>query len=877
MNHWANPEENGQYQVKIVPIVAEYGIRKNFGYMHKWRPAPLNDMIYHVFTVAGLHPGFWDFFNQLMRQNPFDKWVNMADLAEARGTHFDIYDAKGRQFPKTKVWVMKTYDRLTLIAIEKLGALPVDPKLEMFFRVYRPSILIDTPQERKEGKEPNRFKYKTLIYTSVHEFRELVTHYLAWKKLPGFTGVYVNGKRYTKDLETAPPFNVADVIEIWHDPSVIRVETYQYSSLKDFYSILDKKRKVIVHPPKDKGNFKLNYFDDNDYFLLGKDGIGLYLHRNDVRTVRQLTHADVAISDDAIQNTSTYITELNNTKQLQVQVLIRETAWDKEWLHDAARIRYLYRLPDADILRAFTGARSNMEEWRADELEKGASLSFNRLQFRDISTEGAMGAVGYNASARALSEHLFKAEYVEGGRGIDIPITYRDLGTAWEYDEEGKLINFYNFSNSRHYTPVNKQCKLVEFTLGEAGRNLDITITNNTTEINPTFDYRVYTSGYSVDLQTIVGEMTDVTGNDEVYLIDNNHINWQKLDQVNQRGILISNKQILGYSFMIDHIDKSLSFDLTHIYHPGGLKSPVNFAQVDVWLNGHSLIDNVDWFMKGNSIYIHNKEFIVPGPQQITVRGYGISPKIGETLFETELGFVEGGVIGNFKRYNLRGDRPTRIVIAGKLYYSDDVPRAEREVPNQQWDELNGRPYMVKHVYCPIRYVRAHDNYPLKEEARTLDKKISDYLTKYLPKPSKKSDEITWEKGESYSMGSGNKPAIPNLQDKYRVFSPFMNVIVNTMVNNLLRLPKLIEEDGVSKYSDQDIYETIRRFTWWLEFDPTKKDFDQRYFAIMPYANHETLVVNSKELKFIKQINDTFLDSICIIEGHFEVNDNVRK
>lgn len=126
-------------------------------------------------------------------------------------------------------------------------------------------------------------------------------------------------------------------------------------------------------------------------------------------------------------------------------------------------------------------------------------------------------------------------------------------------------------------------------------------------------------------------------------------------------------------------------------------------------------------------------------------------------------------------------------------------------------------------------------------------------------------------------MGSGNKPAIPNLQDKYRVFSPFMNVIVNTMVNNLLKLPKLIEEDGVSKYSDQDIYETIRRFTWWLEFDPTKKDFDQRYFAIMPYANHETLVVNSKELKFIKQINDTFLDSICIIEGHFEVNDNVRK
>lgn len=876
MNYWANPEENGQYQVNIFPIVGEYGIRKNFGYMNKWRSAPLNDSIYHVFSAAGLHPGYWSFFNQLMNRNPFDQWVNLADLAEARGVHFDVYNAKGYQYPRTKIWVMKTYDRLTLIAIEKLKALPVDPKLEMFFRVYRPSVLVDNI-EREEPEQPNRFKYKTLIYTSVVEFREIVQHYLAWKKLPGYTGVLVDGQIYDKDLSIAPPFDVSTVIEVWHDPTVIRSEIYNYNSLKDYYSILDKKRKVILHPPNKKGDFTLRYFDDNDYYLVGKSGKGLYLHRNNVTTVRQLTHRDVVIADDAIRNTCSYSEDLAIPNQVKIRVLIRATKWDRQWLHDSNRVRFLYRMPDADILRAFTGARSNMEEWRADNLEMSYANDFRRSQFRNLTTEGALKAVGYNAATRILSEPLFKAKYEPGSRGIDIPITYRDLGTAWEYDAEGKLLDFYNFSNSRHYSPRNPKCELVEFTFGESGRDIDILITNKSETISPNFDYRVYTSGYSIDKESLVGELTDVTGNEEIYSIENGIITWNKLDQVNQRGVIISNRKTLAYSFELDHLDKNLSFDVTHIYSPGGLISPINFAQIDLWLNDHPLIDNVDWFIKGNSIYIHNKQFIKEGPQKITIRGYGISPVKDHTLHETELGFIDGGVIGNFDRYHLRNDRATRIVIGGRLVHSDDVPRAERERPADQWNELNGLPYMVKHIHCPIRYVREYSNFPLKEEERKLDKKVSDYLTKYLPKPSKDEDAITWENGSPFPDGRNELPSIPNLLDKYRLFSPFLSVIVNTLVAGFIKLPEVIEEEKGVKFSDQDIYKLVQRFTWWLEFDPAKRDFDRRYFAIMPYANYEKVVVNKEEFLFIKQINDTFLDSVCIIEGHFEVNDNVRK
>ncbi|MDG4870861.1 hypothetical protein P8631_22945, partial [Guyparkeria sp. 1SP6A2] len=79
------------------------------------------------------------------------------------------------------------------------------------------------------------------------------------------------------------------VVEIIHDPTVIRAEFYRYDQLPGYYSEMDKVRKLILHPPKVEGDFSLRYFDDNDYFLLGPKNYGLYFHRNNERSVRQLT------------------------------------------------------------------------------------------------------------------------------------------------------------------------------------------------------------------------------------------------------------------------------------------------------------------------------------------------------------------------------------------------------------------------------------------------------------------------------------------------------------------------------------------------------------------------------------------------------------
>ncbi|WP_228493071.1 DUF7193 family protein, partial [Pseudomonas aeruginosa] len=84
---------------------------------------------------------------------------------------------------------------------------------------------------------------------------------------------------------------------------------------------------------------------------------------------------------------------------------------------------------------------------------------------------------------------------------------------------------------------------------------------------------------------------------------------------------------------------------------------PLIPAQIDIWMNGHPLIDNVDWIFDNGYCYIINKQFIQPGAQQFVVRCHDLWEDKERPKVETELGFVDGGVIGRFKRYNLREDR----------------------------------------------------------------------------------------------------------------------------------------------------------------------------------------------------------------------------
>lgn len=866
---WGNPEENVQYQVKLVRVTPDFGVINRYSYMNKWRTLPKQNTPYHIFSAAGLEPGFWNFMNHTARRQPLDRWYNVGELARYRGFQLDMYTTKGYQYSRSHCWVMRTYDGLTLFAVQKLNGIPLPVSTDLYFRCYTPSISVTTGDLDPATKN-NPFVYESMLYANPTEMAVFMERYSFIKGKPGFTGVFHNGVYFAGGPNAIPSLAVGDVVEIWHDPTVIRTESYPYKDLMGFYSDLDLKRKVILHPARVKGDFTIRYFDDNDYLLMGPKGRGLYYHRNDVKAIRQLTHVDVALADDMLRTTATFHPELNDIQQDSVMVLVRSTDWTYQWPNDHQRIRYLYRMPDGDIMKAFTGARANMLEWTATELESGSVMSFTRKQWKRVKAENAVMAVGYNAATRAQSEALHRVTYKPGQRGIDVPVTYQGLMTAWEYDNAGQLIGFYNFSNVVYYSAVNPNCAMVEFVVGKAGRKLDYDVTNGTFALDPVYGFRVFVSSWSVTTSSLVGPLKDVTGDSSIYVIENGNLIWKKLDAVNQRGVIYTERTSLAYSFKLNHIDKSLDFALTTIYEDGGLIFPFSLAEVDVFLNGHPLIDKVDWIFKDQYIHIHNREFMVDGAQTITVRAYGFHDDMTQPNKDRELGFVDGGVIGRFARYNLRADRVTRVVIGGGLFVSDEVPRAERSVPGNQWNLLNGRPYMVKHSRVPIAKARPFDAYPERKRSRETDQRVSDYLTQWLPKPIAFADEIWWENGKLLDPPVVGSPVVPNLLDRYRLYSPFMNVVVNAILNGYLDVPDL--QEGDTAFSGQDVAEAVKPYLWRLEFDPIPLNYDRRYFAITPFANIGKQTVTSKELLFINQVNDLYLSSVLAIEGYFEVS-----
>ena len=870
---WGNPEENNQYQCKLVRATPNDGVVHNFNLMGRWRTLPRQNRTFHIFSAAGLVPGYWNFRNNLLNRNPLDRWINIGRLCRKRGVQIDLYNAKGFQYSRSHAWIMHTYDGLVLFAFEKFKQYPMPYAADMWFRCYTPS----SPVEKWENSDDthNPFVYESMTYANQQELATFVTMYNKWKAKPGYTGVFHNGAFYKGNLSSIPGLQIGDIVEFWHDPTVLRVETYSYSSLQNFYSDLDQKRKVIIHPPKVKGDFTIRYFDDNDYYLTGKNNRGLLLPRNDVSAVRQLTHCDVAIAGDFIDNAAGYHPDLATVGNIQITVLVRKSDWIYQWPHEHHRIRYLYRFSDANILRAMTGARATLPEWTANGLEKGATMAFTRSQWRNISKASTIAGIGYNAATRALSETPLAATYAPGERGVEVPFTYRARFTAWEYDANGKLIAFYNQQNLQFYSPKNAACKMVEFTLGEAGRTVDVQIVNVDTAVDANYDLRVYVVNWNIITGKPSGDWKDVTDDTKIYKIQNGMVSWVGLDRVNQRGVLVTNKKCLAYTFQLEHIDHSLAFALTEIYTGGGQIFPYSFAEVDIWLNGHPLIENVDWVWGNNQYcYINNKEFIVDGPQTITVRAHGFYDNLVRPNSDTELGFVDGGVIGRFSRYNLRGDRVTRTVINGALYLSDLVPRAERLVPDDQWSVLNGRPYCVKHIYCPIGKVEDYKSYPRRKLSREVDQKVSDYLTKWLPKPKTAAEEIHYEKGDTPAGGAVGAPVVPNLQDKYRLYSPFMNVVTNAILNRLLTVPKFT--NGMTTFSDQEVRDLVQPYLWWLAYDPIILDYDRRYFEIQPYANTTVPLVNPTEFVFIRKVNELFLNSVCKIEGSYTVNSSVR-
>ncbi len=824
-NLWSNPYDNQQFRLKLGRLSPRSGWVNTFLYMHKNRGLPTATDFYHVYTLSGTSTGYWNMLTNGIKKNPLDVWYNVGDLCAKRGVHIDLYNDTGRIYPRGMAWVTRTYDGLHLLAVQKTAGYPLEVADNFFMRCYTPDWSI-YHADTHTGDPNNAFQYQHFSTPSASELNQLASKLATWAGLGGLTSIYINGIRSPK-LPAITEVTPGMVVEIMFDPTVFKTETYNIKDLPNFYS-----------------------FDDCDFYLIDPKGRGLFFNLNAEDAVRQLTHRDYAVAAD-------YLTDLGNTEGSfnvnsanRLLVVYRSSLWRQKMVWEHNRIKYLYRLSDAQIVSAFTAVKSTLPEWSAPELENSWTMRINRSLWNDITDSQAAEALGYNALTKIMADSPVPMRYTPEGGGYDVPSTYRRAAVVFEYDEGGVLLGYNQIVNALKYRPVNPQCVMVEFIQGYGGLTRNIIDGVDDVVLSSVNGYRAFVSGFNIDKQESDGNWVDVT-NTTAYSLQNGVLSWN-IDTVNQIGRVIIDDQFLMKEFDINHLDQSLYFSVTEVWEGGGKAAEIAPANLFIWMNKRPLIENVDYVVDYPHVYIVSKMYVSGSPSNsFLVVAEGISTDINKPINETELGYVTEGQLGYNGRYNVRDDRRTRIIVDGRLQLPGTIPSSEENAVFNPEHSLNGFPYAVTHVYQAVSKVKAYDNHPGYLASRDLDRRVSAYLTtNFIKKPVD----------------------TPNIQDKYRLFSLFLHQIIYAIKLGILNVPK---PEAGKVFSTQVLQELTNDYQWLLKFDPAKRKMDARYFTVQTYANIDTLAVTPAQLLFISQLNDHFLSGACHIEGHFEVANNV--
>lgn len=845
-NMWSSPYDNQQFRLGIKRVSPEEGYVQNFHYINANRALPIADTFYQVYTLSGVSQAYWNLIMNTIKKSPIDVWLNVGDLCSKRGVHVDLYNDQGMQFPRRAAWLMRTYDGLNLLAIEKLKVMPLSVADNFYLRCYTPDWDM-YHSDTGVGDTNAAFQYKHYVEPTSTELTDLNTTYNTWSKLGGLVSVYFNGIKWDR-LPYSSEITDDCVVEIFFDPTVFKTYTYNVNQLPDFYSSLDAKRKFILHPPKDDSDLGFYSFDDCDFYFGDGQGKSLYLALNDISVVRQLTHRDYSVSEQALDLLVPTLTSLAGSKNGNITVIYRSTKLRYDLQYEANKIRYLYRLDDAGIVAAMTSVKSTLPEWTADGLEKSNTMQLDRALWSGITRVSTYNALGYNAATKVFADTPNIMPYDGNPSNYDIPLVYQGSSTALEYDSNGLFLGYTKITKQSIYSPVYVGCKYVEFLFGQPATDWNYVDSQSTVTLPDNVGYRVFLCGYSSDNKTFDGKWTDITGSSDYTVADG--VLTLNIDPETQYARVIFDDTLLLTHYSLNHIDKSMYFNFTdeNIFNTDGEFAPANLLLI---LNGYSLIENVDYVINYPECYIFNRSYVKDSGNDLLVVGFGLTPSFGKVFNQSELGYIAGGSLGYNSRFNIREDRRTRVVVGGRIWSVDELGSAEQNSVLDPTSSLNGLPYGVQHIYQALPGISQDGNYVDFDAARDLDSRASDYLTKYVTKQD---------------------PGLLNIQDRYRLYSPFMHLVVYAIKLGVLTVPDPLVE---GRYSKQVLTDLTSAYQWILNYDPIILNFDLRYFSIAPYANPSLVTLTTKQLLFISQLNDLFLQSKCQIIGYFEVSNNV--
>lgn len=840
-NIWCNPKQDNHLVITPKRITNRLGVLNRFKILNRELNTPTVGVIYHIFQIGQINPETIG----LKPKNPIwieEKWINFSDTINELNVIVNIYNTYGIEVPRFKTYYMFTSERDLIVAIEQDTKINVDYYEDQFYiRLYTNAYF-----ETNRGNISGEFIHtQGMVLRNSGDIAIFQNAYNIYKDLPGFTYTYRNG--LAVDMLDNYTMGVGDVVEFVYDSSIKRVLTFTVSNLESFNSALDNKYKYLLHY-NDGLNDTIDYQDDIDIHILGYSSLtryeGCYYHRNSVDSHRMVTHRDYSIPVDYFTFLADRIKLLingnpPNYQNYKVRVCIRDAGYYRPLVYENNRIFELYKLNDDLALQAMVGVNSTVDEWKASSLENSAYCEVMRSKYKDVTVQLVQDALGYNAISKIVGDTPTKTTLQADTQVATININLQNRSTVYEYDSNGYLLGYSYHDSGSDYICSSSEARLIEVISGKGSYKPNVVYGVDNIPL-PNYDnYRVYRCYFNNGI--LDNKWEDITESDQ-YHVTNNTLIWNNLD-TNYYLMVRSDGDFLAYNISLNSLSGTYFFTLSEQADRGlggGVLEyplPVPLGELDLFMNGKSLIKGLDYIIDFPKVYIINKKFLLQPaallPQQIIVRFTGFSDANLKLDSIEDFGYIEHGLLSNNNKYDIRDDKVLRITVNGQVKHRDDVLFSEQHDGISVINSLNGQPYQVKDIVVPLKGLTNDNTYTLRNKSIVIDNKIVDYLTIKLPQPIRNG--------------------VSSIYERYDLYSPFFSRILNELINSTLVMDESI---FIQPLSDNQVLGICAEFEPILEFDPINElnNIDQRFVLIHPNIGSTMVTLDVYKYNFLMKV-----------------------
>ena len=827
-NVWCTPDQDNQVIVKPARITPINGVWSHHRVLWNTVKMPEPTGRFHLFQIGQIHPLLLNLFPQR------GEWVTLAQACIAGENILDLYTTSGLQLPRTQTWYLVTKENNILLAVKQLPKIPYDfNEDELFLRVYSNEYYASSRSHALN----DLVDVQGGVMSSAEDILALQAKYNARAAAPGGIYAFVNGYK-AKDISLTT-VKVGDVAEFVFDSAIIRVIDFKIDDMGTFDSVLDSKGKYLLHYTGDDSD-TIDFLDDIDLFIVDADTQkGVYVHKNAGDTLRMLSHRDYAIP---IAYVAAYLfhfivpeTGALVSENLYLRMHVRKSGYARPLILEHHRLNELYKLPNAALVRAMLGVHANVPVWHARELELSKYPLVMRSKCCDIDNAMVQEAYGYNAVAKLVADTPSVVQTYEGVKMVsEVPYLLQGDGTAFEYDANGLLLGYWLHGAGRTYVCRHADAHYVEILAGEGSLRVDDVYGAASAPLDSAVSYRFYTCPQVDGVPTYAWQ--DVTDTD-AYAATETQAVWN-VDPATTHTLVRSDKRFMLRSLELNAANGLLAFPLTQQRTVDGVTAErdmnLPMGELDVFLNGHSLIEGLDYFVSFPDIIIVNKRYLQNPSgqaQQIVVRHMGHCGADLSRTAKNEFGFVQHGKVSVNNRFDIHDGKVLRIVSGGRLQVRAELAFSEADHSYTMLNATNGDPYLIRDIVVPLKSLVRETTYSYRAKSLAVDKAISDYLSISLPEDAPVS--------------------VNPISQRYELYSPFVCNIMHDLLDGVIYDPVL-----TTTYSDMEVRRLCAPYEYLLAYDPMHSEnaLDADYVNVHPHFLTTMVDLNLVQYRFLEKV-----------------------